>query len=130
MIEKQLVGGAVSLPQAQLRRGRLDGRGIGGSAEAAHEGVQVSRRRVEGLETIAQETTVAIDRLAATLAQAGLTLADVVKVNCYLTDDSQRAEFWRTFDAAFAPGPYPVRVTQVGGLIGDLRVLLDAVAAR
>lgn len=89
-----------------------------------------TRRRVEGLETIAQETTVAIDRLAATLAQAGLTLADVVKVNCYLTDDSQRAEFWRTFDAAFAPGPYPVRVTQVGGLIGDLRVLLDAVAAR
>lgn len=89
-----------------------------------------TRRRVDGLETIEQEAALAIDRLRASLAQAGLTLADVVKVNCYLTDDSHRQEFWRTFDAAFAPGPYPVRITQVGGLIGDLRVLLDAVAAR
>ena len=53
-----------------------------------------------------------------------------MKVNCYLSDDAYRAEFWQAFDKAFAPGPYPVRITQVGGLAGDARVLLDAVAAR
>ncbi|GHB56778.1 translation initiation inhibitor [Streptomyces viridiviolaceus] len=86
--------------------------------------------RVPEAATIADETRVCLERLRQTLSDAGCTLADLVKVNCYLTDDSYRAEFWQTFDDALAPGPYPVRITQVGGLAGDARVLLDAVAAR
>ncbi|MFG2658507.1 RidA family protein [Streptomyces sp. NPDC048425] len=86
--------------------------------------------RVAEAATIADETRVCLERLRRTLADAGCALADVVKVNCYLTDDSYRAEFWQTFDEVLAPGPYPLRVTQVGGLAGEARVLLDAVAAR
>ncbi|MFA3877985.1 RidA family protein [Streptomyces sp. MMCC 100] len=86
--------------------------------------------RVPEAATIADETRICLERLRQTLADAGCTLGDLVKVNCYLTDDSDRAEFWQTFDDVLAPGPYPVRITQVGGLAGEARVLLDAVAAR
>ena len=86
--------------------------------------------RVDGALTIADETRICLERLQQTLAQAGCTLADIVKMNCYLTEDAFRTEFWETFDSAFAPGPNPDRLTQVGGLAGEARVLLDAVAAR
>lgn len=86
--------------------------------------------RVAGADSIAEETNIALDRLEQTLAEAGLTLADVVKVNSYLADDSYRKEFWAAFDARFAPGPNPVRLTQVCDLAGDARVLLDVTAAR
>ncbi|MGH3244331.1 MAG: RidA family protein [Spirillospora sp.] len=85
-------------------------------------------RRVPEATTIAAETRVCLDRLARTLEQAGCTLRDVVKVNSYLTDDADRAEFWATYNEIMAPGPYPVRLTQVGGLDGDARVMLDVVA--
>jgi 2-iminobutanoate/2-iminopropanoate deaminase len=81
-------------------------------------------------ETIADETRICFDRLEQTLAAAGCTLKDLVKMNTYLTDDSYRAEFWETYNARLAPGPYPPRLTQVTQLDGDARVLLDAVAVR
>ncbi|MFT4085424.1 MAG: RidA family protein [Nocardioides sp.] len=87
-------------------------------------------RRVPEAGTIAEETRVCLVRLGETLAEAGYALSDVVKVNCYLAADEDRAEFWTAFDEVLAPGPYPVRITQVGGVAGDARVLLDAVAAR
>ncbi len=89
-----------------------------------------SLSRVGGAVSVAEETSICLDRLEATLAQAGLSLDDIVKVNCYLTDDSFRQEFWAAFDARFAEGPNPVRLTQVCPLAGDARVLLDATAAR
>lgn len=86
--------------------------------------------RVPGAESIADETNIVLDRLALTLEQAGLTLADVVKVNCYLAEDAFRDEFWAAFGARFAGSPNPVRLTQVCELVGDARVLVDAIAAR
>lgn len=84
---------------------------------------------VADADSIAAETGVALDRLEATLRQAGLGLGDVAKVNCYLSDDAYRDEFWAAFDARF-PGAKPVRLTQVCELAGEARVLIDAIAAR
>ena len=87
-------------------------------------------QRVPEATTIAAETRVCLDRLAETLERAGCTLRDVVKVNSYLTDDAYRTEFWDVYNEVMAPGPYPVRLTQVGGLDGNARVMLDVVAVR
>jgi 2-iminobutanoate/2-iminopropanoate deaminase len=86
--------------------------------------------RLAGADSITDETNVCLDRLELTLQEAGLALADIVKVNCYLSEDEYRQEFWAAFDARFAPGPNPVRLTQVCPLAGEARVLLDATAAR
>jgi 2-iminobutanoate/2-iminopropanoate deaminase len=82
-------------------------------------------------ETIADETRICIRELERILAEAGCTLDDLVKVNCYLSEDEYRAEFWATYDAIFEPvKSSAVRLTQVAGLAGGCRVELDAVAVR
>lgn len=88
-------------------------------------------RRLPGAGTIAEETRICLDRLAAILAEANRGLADLVKINCYVATNEDRAEFWATYDEIFADlGANPVRITQHGGVAGEARVLLDAVAAR
>lgn len=87
-------------------------------------------RRVPEAVTIAEETRVCLDRLAGVLAEAGLGLRDLVKANCYLARDEDRAEFWATIDDVLAGGPPLVRLTQVGGVAGEARVLIDAIARR
>jgi 2-iminobutanoate/2-iminopropanoate deaminase len=88
-------------------------------------------RRVPEARTIAEETRVCLDRLAAVLAEAGSSLADLAKVNCYVATNDDRAEFWATWDAIFADiDASPVRITQHGGVAGEARVLLDAVARK
>jgi 2-iminobutanoate/2-iminopropanoate deaminase len=86
--------------------------------------------RVKGAETIADETRICFEGIAETLAFGGCTLKDIVKVNCYLTDDSFRQEYWDEFKRTFAPGPYPKRLTLVGGLAADCRVELEVMAVR
>lgn len=83
-------------------------------------------QRVPEAATVAEETGVCLDRLSAVLAEAGCTFADLVKFNCYLTSDDDRAEFWAAFDKRVAP--CPPRLTQVTRLDGAARVVIDAVA--
>ena len=85
-------------------------------------------QRVPEARTVAEEVTVCLDRLASILKEAGCSLADVVKVNCYVTDESHLPELWKTLDGALPQDP--VRVTQVTRFAGDARVLLDVTAAR
>jgi 2-iminobutanoate/2-iminopropanoate deaminase len=88
-----------------------------------------SLRRVAEAGSVSDETRICIRRLEQALHDAGSSLSALLKVNCYLADDSDRAEFWRTWDAMFADiNTTVVRLTQVVGLIGDSRVELDAVA--
>jgi 2-iminobutanoate/2-iminopropanoate deaminase len=88
-------------------------------------------QRVPEAKTIADETRICLRELERTLAEAGCTLKDLLKVNCYLTEDEYRTEFWATYDEIFAPlGTRAVRLTQVAGVAGDCRVELDAVAVR
>lgn len=81
-------------------------------------------------DTIAHETEVVLARVGARLAASGLTLADVVKTTCYLSDESHLEEFVATYRKAFPEGRLPVTCTVFLGLAGNCRVQIDAVAAR
>jgi 2-iminobutanoate/2-iminopropanoate deaminase len=90
-----------------------------------------SLTRVPEAKTIADETRICIEELERGLEKAGCTLNDLVKVNCYLTEDEYRTEFWATYDEIFASVEgQAVRLTQVVGVAGGCRVELDAVAVR
>lgn len=80
-------------------------------------------------DTITNETAVVLERISRQLEAKGFGLADVVKTTCYLSDESYREEFNRAYDAAFAPGPYPVNLTIVLGLAGNCRVQIEVVAS-
>ncbi len=80
-------------------------------------------------DTIANEVDVVLGRISKQLEAKDLTLKDVVKTTCYLRDESYREEFVKAYDAAFAPGPYPVNLTVVLGLAGNCRVQIEVVAA-
>jgi 2-iminobutanoate/2-iminopropanoate deaminase len=87
-------------------------------------------RRVAAV-TIEDETRICLDQLEQLLGQAGCDLADIVKINCYLSADSYRTEFWATYDEVFAEiSTSAVRLTQVAGIVGECRVELDAIAVR
>jgi len=76
---------------------------------------------------IVEQTRAALSNVQAIVEAAGATLADVVKVNVYLTDlanFSAMNEVYRTFFSE----PYPARTTVQAGLLGFL-VEIDAVAA-
>jgi 2-iminobutanoate/2-iminopropanoate deaminase len=81
--------------------------------------------------TIAEETLICIKDLEDTLRLGGASLADLVKVNCYLSEDEYRTEFWATWDAHFADiDCRPIRLTQVVGIACGCRVELDGIAVR
>jgi 2-iminobutanoate/2-iminopropanoate deaminase len=85
--------------------------------------------RHSSVVTIADETKMCLEDLAQTLSMAGCGLEDLIKVNCYLSDDSYRAEFWKTYDEVFSTvDSQAVRITQVVGIACECRVELDAVA--
>lgn len=86
-------------------------------------------KRLEAAKTIEDETRICLQNLSDALEASGSSLADVVKMNCYLTEDEYRAEFWATYDEIFKgiPGKR-VRLTQVTGIAGGCRVELDAIA--
>jgi 2-iminobutanoate/2-iminopropanoate deaminase len=86
-------------------------------------------RRVPEAATVAQETNVVLDRIQVRLSQSGLTLRDVIKTTCYVSDEAYRMEMIEAYKKRFAPGPYPARVTVALGLAGDCRVQIEAVAA-
>ncbi len=76
-----------------------------------------------------EQTRQVLRNVHAVLSEAGLTLADVVKVTAHLQDSDRD---WAAFDAAyaelFAP-PYPVRTT-AGSHLGDILVEIDVVPVR
>jgi len=90
---------------------------------------QTMKRRVDA-DTIAAETRICLENIALILAQEGLALRDVVKTTCYMRDESYRFEFIPAYKAMFEPGPYPARCSFVLGLASDLRIQIEAIAAR
>jgi 2-iminobutanoate/2-iminopropanoate deaminase len=78
----------------------------------------------EGIEA---QTDLTLQRIAATLAEEGLTLADVVSCTVHLAD---RADF-AAFNAVYAkhfPEPRPVRTTVEARLMVDARVEITVIA--
>lgn len=85
-------------------------------------------KRLEEADTIANETKAVLKRLESVLSDADCTLRDVVKLNCYISDEAFRDEFEVACKQVFDPGPYPVRNTFVIGIAGDCRVQVEATA--
>ncbi|MBO9514765.1 MAG: RidA family protein [Variovorax sp.] len=79
---------------------------------------------------IAGQTHAALDSIAAILAQAGCTLADVVKTTVWLTEASDYARFNEAYAERFSPEAAPARSTVIAGLIAPVKVEIEAVAVR
>jgi 2-iminobutanoate/2-iminopropanoate deaminase len=79
-------------------------------------------------DTVAEQTDVVIDNIAAILEAAGASLSDVVKSNVYLADATTFAEFNAVYARRFG-APYPARTTvgvdmrQVPGMRVEIEVV-------
>ncbi len=79
----------------------------------------------EGIEA---QTHLTLKRIAATLAESGLTLNDVVSTTVYLTDKADFAGFNAAYRGHFAD-PLPVRTTVCADLVLPARLEVTVVAA-
>lgn len=77
-------------------------------------------------ESVAEQTVVALENMAAVLAAAGASLADVVRCGVYLDDMADFAEMNEVYAAGF-PEPLPARTT-VGVRLLGFKVEIDCVA--
>ena len=97
-------------------------------AVAGQVGVDRAGDRVDG--GVAEQTEQALRNVDAVLAAAGLSLADVVRMDCYLTSFDDVAAFNEVYARWFpAPDP-PARTTVVVGLAPGLLVEVTALAVR
>ncbi|MGH3239215.1 MAG: RidA family protein [Spirillospora sp.] len=87
-------------------------------------------RRVPEAESLHDEVRVCLERIERTLNEAGLTLKDLTKMNCWVSEERHRLDFAYAYRDLLAPGPYPSRSLFVIGLPGDCRVQIEAIAAR
>jgi enamine deaminase RidA (YjgF/YER057c/UK114 family) len=79
--------------------------------------------------TIEEETRIALGRLERDLAEAGCTLADVVKATVWLTDADDFAAFNRAYAEVFPEAP-PARSTVRCGLMAEARIEIEVLAYR
>jgi 2-iminobutanoate/2-iminopropanoate deaminase len=80
-------------------------------------------------ETVAEQTEVVLDNVAAILAAGGAGLQDVVKATVHLADETTFPEFNDVY-ARRMPEPRPVRTTVGSGLrqVPGMRVEIDVIA--
>ncbi len=76
----------------------------------------------------ADEARVCFERIQETLVKAGATMADVVKIQVYLTDLAPYAEFSRLRGVFFPGNPPSSSAVQVAGLLLNARIEIDATA--
>ncbi len=79
---------------------------------------------------VAQQTEQVLKGLSAVLKEAGLSMADVVKANVYLTDINDFAIMNKVYEGFF-DDPRPARTTvAVAALPGGARVEIELVAVK
>ncbi len=94
---------------------------------AGQVGIDPKSGKIAG-EGIADQTEQVLRNLAAVLAGAGLTLADVVKTTVYLADMEEFKAMNQVYQKHFT-GSFPARTTiAAGGLPLGARVEIDAIA--
>lgn len=77
---------------------------------------------------IEAQTKATLDNLKLALEAAGASVADVIKVTCFMTDFANYKGFNKAFDAYFANDP-PARATVRADLvIPELLIEIDAIA--
>ncbi|MBN8751199.1 RutC family protein [Xylophilus ampelinus] len=79
---------------------------------------------------IAGQTHAVLDGIAATLAEAGCSLADVVKTTVWLTDAADYPAFNAAYGERFGVDAAPARSTVIAGLIAPVKVEIEAMAVR
>jgi 2-iminobutanoate/2-iminopropanoate deaminase len=100
------------------------------SAVVAGDYVFLGLHRGAG-ETFAAQLAATFDGLRATLAEVGLTLESVVKVNVWLKHIGDLPEMEKLFGRTFAQGQYPARMTATTEFIDDdCLLMIDGVAYR
>jgi len=86
-------------------------------------------RRLAG-EDVTAQTIQALENLAAVLAEAGASLADVVKVTTFLTRPEDAAAYNAAYQRYFPEAP-PARSTVISGLLLPGAVVeIEAIAAK
>lgn len=79
---------------------------------------------------IDEQTIRTLDNLEAVIRAAGLSLADVVQTNIYVTSLAHFARVNELYAARFGSGPYPARITvEVPALPKGVLIEISAVAA-
>lgn len=78
-------------------------------------------------DDLESQTVLTLRNISIILAQSGLTLEDVVKVNIYLKNRTDYESFNRIYAREF-PRPYPARTLVYCDLNFDLLVEIDVVA--
>jgi enamine deaminase RidA (YjgF/YER057c/UK114 family) len=81
-------------------------------------------------ETFTAEADQCFARVRASLAKAGATMADVVKITGYVTSTEHYPDYDLARGRAFAGHPPASATVQVAGLVADARVEVEAVAFR
>ena len=100
------------------------GRTGGGLLFVVGQGPFDAKGKIVGT-TIVEQARATLDNVKAIVEAGGATLADVVKVNVYLSDLGQFTAMNEVYAAFFAE-PYPARTTVQAGLLGFL-IEIDAV---
>lgn len=89
-----------------------------------------TRTRMTGAVTIQDETRIVLDALQAILADAGCSLADVVKTTVYLSEREYYDDMNVVYRQYWAPGDFPTRATVYVGIGSQCRVEIDVVAVK
>lgn len=89
-----------------------------------------TRTRMAEAVSIADETRIVLDCLVAVLADAGATMADVVKTTVYLSEREYYDEMNSVYKQYWAPGQFPTRATVYVGIGSQCRVEIDVVAVK
>jgi 2-iminobutanoate/2-iminopropanoate deaminase len=89
-----------------------------------------TQTRMAAAESIAEETRIVLDSQAAVLADAGCSLADVVKTTVYLAEREHYGEMNAVYRTCWKPGDYPTRATVYVGIGSECRVEIDAIAVK
>ena len=77
--------------------------------------------------TIEEQTHVVMGMIKDILADAGCTIADVVKANAWLPDKADFLGFNKVYGEYFPDGP-PARSTVVSGLMVDVKLEVEVLA--
>lgn len=77
-----------------------------------------------------EQAQLCFDNIAAILAEGGATLADIVRINAYVTDRADLPAYMAVRNALFeAPGPASTLMIVSGFARPEFRVEIEAVAA-
>jgi 2-iminobutanoate/2-iminopropanoate deaminase len=120
-----IIGGNLQAPDGSLMpvsSGRIVGDMLYLSGQLAFEG-----GKIHG-ETVAEQTNFILDRIEALLAEAGLTLGDIVKTTVWITRQEDFPAYNQAYGARLT-APYPARSTVVSQLaVPGALIEIEAIA--